>query len=206
VSSGRSRVDVVLEQLDDPGDETPGCRSPVCGVFRISLGKPRLLADRLEQEDACEKRGRCEDKRRAVKRQSQEQDEKSAVDGVTCAGVDARGSKRRSVPRSRHRCERRSERYPGHDQKARAGRLEHEPDYSKPGITIVGPGRADDGARDPGDNDDRLKDDPAFSASSQRRGNHRTMVRLVRPLIVVADYLAFLEQQPTTGAPAFADL
>jgi hypothetical protein len=29
--------------------------------------------------------------------------------------------------------------------------LRARPDYSEPGLTVVGPGRADDGARDPGD-------------------------------------------------------
>jgi hypothetical protein len=158
----------------------PGRRSPVCGVFRVALGEPGLLADRLEPEDACEESRGCEDKRRAVERQSKEEDEEPAVDGMTCAGVDARGSKCRAITWSRQRSERPTEGYAAHNQNSRAGGFKREPDDSEPGLTVVGPGRADDGTRDRGDNDDRLKDDPAFTASSQSRGIHRPMVRLLR--------------------------
>src|SRR6266545_6673413 len=101
--------------LDDPGDEASRRRFPVCGVFRVALREPSLLADRLEPEDDCEHRRRRENERRAMERQSEANDEESAVKGVTGAGVDARASQRRTLTWSWQQGKRPSEGDPAHD-------------------------------------------------------------------------------------------
>jgi hypothetical protein len=168
---------VFYRPLNDPGDEAARRCSPVRGVLRIAFGEPGFLADRLEPEDDCEHARRNEDKRRAMKRQSEAQHKEPSVDGMTGACVDARGSKCRTVTRSRQRGERPSEGDPAEDQDARAGCFEHEADDTEPGLAAVGPARAEDGEGDRRGDDDRLQDDPAFTASAQRRWVHAAMLR-----------------------------
>jgi hypothetical protein len=159
-------------QLNDPRDEAVRRRSPVSGVFGVSLGEPGLLADRLQPEDHCEDRRRGEDERGAMQGKSEAENKETSVKGVTGSCVDARASKCRTVTRSRQRSKRPAEGDPAQDQHPRARCFEHEAEGAEPGLNAGRPARAWDGASDHRDEDDRLQDDPAFSASSQRRRVH----------------------------------
>jgi len=103
-----------------------------------------------------------------MKRQSETTDEQSAVDRVTGTRIDSCPSKRRTVTWSREWGERRSEGDPAHDEHPYAGRFQHEARESEPRFARLGPAGSDDGAGGGRGDDDRLQDDPAFTASSQR--------------------------------------
>jgi hypothetical protein len=118
--------------------------------------------------------------RRAMQRHSEAEDKQTSVEGVTRSCVDARASKRRTVIRSGQRSKRPSQGDPAQDQHSRAGCFEDEAEQSEPGLNVRRPTRADNCASDYRKQDDRLQDDPAFTASSQRRRVHGMMLGPLR--------------------------
>jgi hypothetical protein len=111
-----------------------------------------------------------------MERQSEAQHKQTAVERVPGSCVDAGASKCRTIAGSRQRCKRPSEGDPAQDQHHRTSCFEREAEHSEPWLNAGRPARPYHGANGHRGEDDRLQNDPPFTATSQRRRVHGMML------------------------------